>query len=105
MNHTQPIEITRNPGQTVASVVKLFGFRVRGNSVYVFFGGLAGGIFSAVLAYPVHIALAAAVLPVLPIASAIFVRKFIAGKPRDYFFFWLESKLSGDRLKKRKNWR
>ena len=97
-NDDSPITITRNPGQTVASVVKLFGFRVRGNTVYIFFGGLTCGVLAAVLAFQIHIALAALVMPIPPLLSAVFIRKFVAGKPRGFFLFWLEMKLSGDRL-------
>ena len=66
MNEISAINITRNPAQSVASVVKLFGFRVRGNTVYVFFSGLVLGVFAAIAVYPVHIALAGVAIIVLP---------------------------------------
>ena len=98
MDNDYPVSITRNPGQTVASVVKLFGFRVRGNTVYIFFGGLTCGVLAAVLAFQIHIAVAAVVMPIPPLLSVVFIRKFVAGKSRGFFFFWLEMKLAGDRL-------
>ena len=59
MNDITAINIIRNPAQTVASVVKLFGFRVRGNTIYVFFSGLVFGVFAAIATYPVHISIVA----------------------------------------------
>lgn len=98
MDEDHPINITRNPAQTVSSVVKLFGFRVRGNTVYIFFGGLTCGVLSAIMAYQIHIAIAAVMMPIPPLLSVVFIRKFVAGKPRGFFLFWLEMKLTGDRL-------
>ena len=50
MNEEILIVINRNPGQAVHSVVKLFGIRIRGNSVYIFFGGLLAGVLLAMAA-------------------------------------------------------
>ena len=90
MNDISLINVTRNPAQAVESVVKLFGFRVRGNTVYVFFGGLCAGVFFATAAYPIHILLSGIAMIVPPILSVMFIRKFIVDKPRGYFWFWLD---------------
>lgn len=102
MNETSAITITRNPAQSVASVVKLFGFRVRGNTVYVFFSGLVLGVLSAIVMYPIHILLAAPAMIVPPILSVWFIRKFVAEKPRGFFWFWLDGKSQGRFLHKPK---
>lgn len=102
MNEISAINITRNPAQSVASVVKLFGFRVRGNTVYVFFSGLVLGVFAAIAVYPVHIALAGVAIIVPPVFSAVFIRRFIADKPRGFFWFYLDEKMQGRFLRKPK---
>ena len=102
MNDISAIIITRNPAQAVASVVKLFGFRVRGNTVYVFFSGLVAGVFFAIAAYGIHILLAGAAMIVPPILSVLFIRKFVADKPRGFFWFWLDEKCQGRFLRKPK---
>ncbi len=102
MNDTPAVSITRNPAQAVASVVKLFGFRVRGNTVYVFFAGLVAGVFLAIAAYGIHILLAGAAMIVPPILSVLFIRHFIADKPRGFFRFWLDEKCQGRFLRKPK---
>ncbi len=98
----QLIIIEKNPGQTVMSVVKLFGFRVRGNSVYIFFGGLSVGVLSAMVLYPVHILIAAVAMIVPPVIAAIFVRKFVSGKPRYYFSFYMDTREYGHIVRKPK---
>ncbi len=100
MNEISALHITRNPAQTVASVVKLFGFRVRGNTVYVFFSGLVLGVLCAVAAYPVHILLAALAMIAPPVLSVVFIRKFVVEKPRGFFWFWLDERLQGRFLAK-----
>ena len=95
MNKTTAIIITRNPPQMVESVVKLFGFRVRGNTVYVFFAGLVLGVFCAIAVYPIHILAAGLALAAPPFLSVLFIRKFVAEKPRYFFWFWLDEKLQG----------
>ena len=90
MNEEILIVINRNPGQAVHSVVKLFGIRIRGNSVYIFFGGLLAGVLLAMAAYQVSILLAA--------AAVVFIRMFVANKPRGYFGFWLEERFRGSKL-------
>ncbi len=100
MNDTSLITISRNPSQTVASVVKLFGFRVRGNTVYVFFSGLVAGVLCAMAAYPIHILLAGLMLLVPPVLSVFFIRRFVAEKPRCFFWFYLDEKLQGIFLRK-----
>lgn len=102
MNQTSAINIARNPAQSVASVVKLFGFRVRGNTVYVFFSGLVLGVLSAIVAYSIHILLAATAMIVPPVFSVLFIRKFVAEKPRGFFWFWLDGKLQGRFMRKPK---
>ena len=98
MNEETLIVINRNPGQTVHSVVKLFGSRIRGNSVYIFFGGLLAGVLLAMAAYQVSTLLAAMLL-VAPAAAAVgFNRKFGVNKPRGYFCFWLEERFRGSKL-------
>ena len=88
MNDDTPVIIARNPAQSVSSVVKLFGFRVRGNSVYVFFAGLLCGILAGI------------VLLLPPVASVMFIRSFIVNKPRNYVHFWIEECFRGARLGK-----
>lgn len=100
MNDISLINVTRNPAQAVKSVVKLFGFRVRGNTVYVFFGGLCAGVFFATAAYPIHILLSGIAMIVPPILSVMFIRKFIVDKPRGYFWFWLDEQLQGHFMRK-----
>ncbi len=94
------ITIEKNPGQTVLSVVKLFGFRVRGNSVYIFFGGLTMGVLSAMMLYSIHVLLAMLAMIVPPILAAVFVRKFVSGKPRYYFSFYVDMKEYGYLVRK-----
>ena len=86
MNDITAINIIRNPAQTVASVVKLFGFRVRGNTIYVFFSGLVFGVFAAIATYPVHILLAGVMMLL----------------PRCFFWFYLDEKQQGRFLRKPK---
>lgn len=100
MNDDTPVMINRNPAQTVSSVVKLFGFRVRGNSVYVFFAGLLGGVLLAIAAYQVSIVLAGVMILLPPVLSVFFIRVFIVNKPRGFFLFWIEEHLRGARLAK-----
>ena len=100
MNDDTPMVINRNPAQTVSSVVKLFGFRVRGNSVYVFFAGLFGGVLSAIAAYQVSIVLAGVMMILPPVLSVFFIRAFIVKKPRGFIRFWVEEHLRGARLAK-----
>ncbi|MDD5596456.1 MAG: hypothetical protein PHV82_00840 [Victivallaceae bacterium] len=102
MNDTSHITITRNPSQAVASVVKLFGFRVRGNTVYVFFSGLVAGVLCAIAAYPIHILFAGIMMIVPPVLSVVFIRRFVADKPRAFFWFYLDEKLQGIFLRKPK---
>ncbi len=102
MQQILPIIIARNPGQAVASVVKLFGFRVRGNTVYVFFSGLVLGVFSAIAVYPIHILPAGVAMIVPPVLSVWFIRKFIAEKPRAFFWFWLDEQMQSRFLRKPK---
>lgn len=102
MNDITAINIIRNPAQTVASVVKLFGFRVRGNTIYVFFSGLVLGVFAAIATYPVHILLAGVMMLLPPCFSVVFIRKFIAEKPRCFFWFYLDEKQQGRFLRKPK---
>lgn len=102
MSDISAVNITRNPAQTVASVVKLFGFRVRGNTVYVFFSGLVAGVFFAIAAYGIHILLAGVAMIVPPVLSVMFIRRFIAEKPRCFFWFWLDEKCQGRFLRKPK---
>ncbi len=96
------ITIEKNPGQTVMSVVKLFGFRVRGNSVYIFFGGLSVGVLSAMVLYSVHILVAGLAMIVPPVIAAVFIRKFVSNKPRYYFSFYLDMKENGYIVRKPK---
>ena len=100
MKDISPITVARNPAQAVASVVKLFGFRVRGNTVYVFFSGLVGGVFCAMAVYPVHIVLAGIAMVVPPILSGVFIRKFISDKPNGFFWFWLDERIQGRFMRK-----
>ena len=102
MEEIKLITIERNPGQTVMSVVKLFGFRVRGNSVYIFFGGLSTGVLAAMMLYPVHILVAGTAMIVPPVLAAMFIRKFVSGKPRYYFSFWLDAREYGCIVRKPK---
>lgn len=98
MNEETLIVINRNPGQTVHSVVKLFGIRIRGNSVYIFFGGLLAGVLLAMAAYQVSILLAAILLVVPAVAAIVFIQMFVVNKPRGYFGFWLEERFRGSKL-------
>ena len=102
MNQTLPINIARNPEQSVASVVKLFGFRVRGNTVYVFFSGLVLGVLSAIVAYSIHILLSFSSMIFPTLFSVLFIRKFVAEKPRGFFWFWLDGKSQGRFMRKPK---
>ena len=98
MNEEILIVINRNPGQAVHSVVKLFGIRIRGNSVYIFFGGLLAGVLLAMAADQVSILLAAMLLVAPAAAAVVFIRMFVANKPRGYFGFWLEERFRGSKL-------
>ena len=95
MNEEILIVINRNPGQAVHSVVKLFGIRIR---VYIFFGGLLAGVLLAMAAYQVSILLAAMLLVAPAAAAVVFIRMFVANKPRGYFGFWLEERFRGSKL-------
>lgn len=100
MHDETPIAVDRNPAQTVQSVVRLFGFRIRGNAVYIFFGGLAGGVLLSLIAYQFSIILAAITFIALPTASVLFIKVFIINRLRGYFSFWLDQLLTGPYLRK-----
>ena len=68
----------------------------------MFFSGLVCGVFAAIAAYPVHIALAGVAILVPPVFSVVFIRKFIADKPRGFFWFYLDEKMQGRFLRKPK---
>ena len=58
------------------------------------------GVFCAIAVYPIHILAAGLALAAPPFLSVLFIRKFVAEKPRYFFWFWLDEKLQGRFLRK-----
>ena len=55
-------------------------------------------VLLAMAAYQVSILLAAMLLVAPAAAAVVFIRMFVANKPRGYFGFWLEERFPGSKL-------
>ena len=87
-----PLAIPRNPVQIPASQFRLSrNLKVRGDAIYIIFGGIIGAVFLFFALMDVSAILAVAVSWIPLAASVWFYFRFVREKPRYYFDYWLNS--------------
>ena len=87
-----PLAIRRNPAQIPASQFRLSrNLKVRGDAIYIIFGGIIGAVFLFFALMDVSAILAVAVSWIPLAASVWFYFRFVPEKPRYYFDYWLTS--------------
>ena len=96
------MNIPRNPPQAPASLFRVTrNLKVRGDAIYIIFGGIAGSVFVFFVTMDLSLILALAV-SWMPLAGALwFYFKFVRNKPKYYFDYALNG-LFGRRLTIRK---
>ncbi len=92
------MNIPRNPPQAPASLFRVTrNLKVRGDAIYIIFGGIAGSVFVFFVTMDLSLILALAV-SWMPLAGALwFYFKFVRNKPKYYFDYALNG-LFGRRL-------
>ena len=92
------MNIPRNPPQAPASLFRVTrNLKVRGDAIYIIFGGIAGSVFVFFVTMDLSLILALAVTWI-PLAGALwFYFKFVRNKPKYYFYYALNG-LFGRRL-------
>lgn len=105
MNHELLI-IPRNPAQAPASLFRVTRtLKVRGDAIYIIFGGIAASVLVFFVAMDISLILALSVTW-MPLAGALwFYFKFVREKPK-YFFDYSLNSLFGRKLtapKRKKN--
>ena len=92
MTEETPLAIPRNPAQIPASQFRLSrNLKVRGDAIYIIFGGIIGAVFLFFALMDVSAILAVAVSWIPLAASVWFYFRFVREKPRYYFDYWLNS--------------
>ena len=87
-----PLAIPRNPAQIPASQFRLSrNLKVRGDAIYIIFGGIIGAVFLFFALMDVSAILAVAVSWIPLTASVWFYFRFVREKPRYYFDYWINS--------------
>ena len=84
------MNIPRNPPQAPASLFRVTrNLKVRGDAIYIIFGGIAGSVFVFFVTMDLSLILALAVTWI-PLAGALwFYFKFVREKPKYYFDYSL----------------
>ena len=92
MPEETPLVIPRNPAQIPASQFRLSrNLKVRGDAIYIIFGGIIGAVFLFFALMDASAILAVAV-SWIPLATSVwFYFRFVREKPRYYFDYWLNS--------------
>ena len=92
------MNIPRNPAQAPASLFRVTRtLKVRGDAIYIIFGGIAASVFVFFIAMDISLVLALG-SSWLPLAAALwFYFKFVREKPKYYFDYALNG-LFGRRL-------
>lgn len=92
MTEETPLAILRNPAQIPASQFRLSrNLKVRGDAIYIIFGGIIGAVF-LFFALMDASAILAVVVSWIPLAISVwFYFRFVREKPRYYFDYWLNS--------------
>ena len=92
MPEETPLVIPRNPAQIPASQFRLSrNLKVRGDAIYIIFGGIIGAVFLFFALMDASAILAVAVSWIPLAASFWFYFRFVREKPRYYFDYWLNS--------------
>lgn len=92
MTEEAPLAIPRNPAQIPASQFRLSrNLKVRGDAIYIIFGGIIGAVFLFFALMDVSAILAVAVSWIPLAVSVWFYFRFVREKPRYYFDYWLNS--------------
>ena len=99
MTEEAPLAIPRNPAQIPASQFRLSrNLKVRGDAIYIIFGGIIGAVFLFFALMDVSAILAVAVSWIPLAVSVWFYFRFVLEKPRYYFDYWL-NRLFGTALR------
>ena len=92
MSEEQPLVVPRNPAQIPASQFRLSrNLKVRGDAIYIIFGGIIGAVFLFFALMDASAILAVAVSWIPLAASVWFYFRFVREKPRYYFDYWINS--------------
>ena len=92
MSEETPLVIPRNPAQIPASQFRLSrNLKVRGDAIYIIFGGIIGAVFLFFTLMDASAILALAVSWIPLAVSVWFYFRFVREKPRYYFDYWLNS--------------
>lgn len=92
MPEETPLAIPRNPAQIPASQFRLSrNLKVRGDAIYIIFGGIIGAVFLFFALMDASAILAVAVSWIPLAASVWFYFRFVREKPRYYFDYWINS--------------
>ena len=92
MPEETPLAIPRNPAQIPASQFRLSrNLKVRGDAIYIIFGGIIGAVFLFFALMDASAILAIAVSWIPLAVSVWFYFRFVREKPRYYFDYWLNS--------------
>lgn len=92
MMEEAPLVIPRNPAQIPASQFRLSrNLKVRGDAIYIIFGGIIGAVFLFFALMDTSAILAVAVSWIPLAVSVWFYFRFVREKPRYYFDYWLNS--------------
>ena len=92
MPEETPLVIPRNPAQIPASQFRLSrNLKVRGDAIYIIFGGIIGAVFLFFALMDASAILAVAVSWIPLAVSVWFYFRFVREKPRYYFDYWLNS--------------
>ena len=90
MRDDVPLSIPRNPAQVPASQFRLSrNLKVRGDAIYIIFGGIVGAVFLFFVLMETSALLAVGVAWIPLVFSLWFYFKFVREKPRFYFDYWL----------------
>ncbi|MBN2643292.1 MAG: hypothetical protein JXR78_16695 [Victivallales bacterium] len=99
MQEDTPLCIPGNPGQIPPSQFRLSrNMKVRGDAIYIIFSGIIGTVLMFFILMDTSAVLAIGVSWVPLVASTWFYFRFVRGRSKYYFEYWLNG-LSGDRLR------
>ena len=92
MSEEQPLVVPRNPAQIPASQFRLSrNLKVRGDAIYIIFGGIIGAVFLFFVLMDISAILAVGVCWIPLVFAVWFYFRFVREKPKYYFDYWLNS--------------
>ena len=94
MDEEKAMTVPRNPPKAPEAMFDMFGVKLRGDAVYICFGGLLASVLVFIIALDVSIFLAAGLSWIPFAASAWFYIKFVHNRPKGYFDYWLVSQFN-----------